>query len=198
MPFAERLPLSYSQKRLWFLDRIGGTSAEYNLPRMVRLRGELQLEALERTVNTIVERHESLRTHFEEVDGEPAQVIEPELRIEVPVEDLSGLPEEQARERVMAALKQERDEPFDLGRGPLLRMKLLKLGEQDHILLRTMHHIVTDVWSERVFNREFMSLYEAYCQGRENPLKPLEVQYADFALWQRRWLESGAMDEGLG
>ena len=198
MPFAERLPLSYSQKRLWFLDRIGGTSAEYNLPRMVRLRGELQLEALERTVNTIVERHESLRTHFEEVDGEPAQVIEPELRIEVPVEDLSGLPEQEARERVMAALRQEGTEPFDLGRGPLLRMKLLKLGDQDHVLLRTMHHIVSDGWSEGVFNREFMFLYEAYCQGRENPLKPLEVQYADFALWQRRWLESGAMDEGLG
>ena len=119
-------------------------SAEYNVPGALRLRGELQLEVLERAVNTIVERHESLRTHFEEVDGEPAQVIEPELRIEVPIEDLSGLPEEEAKERVMAAVKQERDEPFDMGRGPLLRMKLLKLGEQDHILLRMMHHIVTD------------------------------------------------------
>ena len=123
---------------------------------MVRLRGELHREALERTVNTIVERHESLRTHFEEVDGEPVQVIEPELRIEVPLEDLSGLPEAGARERVMAAMRREGTEPFDLGRGPMLRMKLLKLGGGDHILLRTMHHIVSDGWSEGVFNREFM------------------------------------------
>ena len=144
----KRVPLSHSQQRLWFIDRLEGTSAEYNVTGALRLRGELQLEALERAVNTIVERHESLRTHFEEVDGEPAQVIEPELRIEVPIEDFSGLPEEEAKERVMAAVRQERDEPFDMGRGPLLRMKLLKLGEQDHILLRTMHHIVTDAWSK--------------------------------------------------
>jgi amino acid adenylation domain-containing protein/thioester reductase-like protein len=97
----------------------------------------------------------------------------------------------------MAALRREGGEPFDLGRGPVLRMKLLKLGEREHILLRTMHHIVSDGWSQGVFNREFAVLYEAYRGGRENPLRPLEVQYADFALWQRRWLEGGALDEGV-
>ena len=193
----ERLPLSYAQQRLWFLDRLEGASTEYNVAGALRLRGELDREAVERAINTIVERHESLRTHFAEVEGEPVQVIEPELRIEVPVEDLSGLEEEQQRKQVEAALRREGAEPFDLGRGPVLRMKLLKLGEQEHVLLRTMHHIVSDGWSEGVFNRELMVLYEAYREGRENPLKPLEVQYADFAIWQRNWLDGGALNQGL-
>ena len=194
---AERLPLSYAQQRLWFIDRLEERSTEYIIPEALRLRGELDREALEKTINTIVERHESLRTHFVEVDGEPEQVIEPALRIEVPLDDLSELEEGEQRERVLGALQQEGTQPFDLGRGPLLRMKLLKLGEREHVLLRTMHHIVSDGWSQGVFNREFMILYEAYRQGRENPLKPLAVQYADFAIWQRAWLEGGALDEGL-
>ena len=193
----ERMPLSYAQQRLWFLDRLGGTSTEYNMPGALRLRGELNREALEKAINRIVERHESLRTHFEEKDGEPEQVIEAGLRIEVPVEDLSELEEGAQQERIAAAMRREGEEPFDLARGPMLRMKVLKLGEQDHILLRTMHHIVSDGWSEGVFNREFEILYEAYREGRESPLKPLGVQYADFAIWQRSWLDGGALDEGL-
>jgi acyl carrier protein len=193
----ERLALSYAQQRLWFLDRLEGSSTEYNMPQALRLKGELDRGALEKTINAIVERHESLRTHFEEVDGEPMQVIEPVLRMGVPVEDLSALEEAAQREQVMSELRQEGARPFDLGRGPVLRMKLLKLGEEDHILLRTMHHIVSDGWSQGVFNREFMILYEAYREGRENPLKPLGVQYADFALWQRTWLDGGALNEGL-
>ena len=192
-----RVPLSYAQQRLWFLDQLERTSAEYNMPEALRLRGELDEQALKRTIDTIVERHETLRTHFPEVDGEPFQVIEPELRIAVALEDLRGLEEAEQSERVKAALQREGQEPFDLARGPLLRMKVLKLGEQEHILLRTMHHIVSDGWSQGVFNREFMVLYERYREGRENPLKVLEVQYADFAIWQRRWLESGALSEGL-
>src|SRR5262249_32281574 len=121
LPRQQRLPLSYAQQRLWFLDRLEGTSTEYNMPEALRLRGELDLEALERTINTIVERHESLRTRFVEVDGAPAQVIERELRIEAPVEDLSGLDEEERGARVQAALRRELEEPFDLGRGPALR-----------------------------------------------------------------------------
>src|SRR5262249_27663193 len=150
----ERAPLSYAQQRLWFLDRLEGASPQYNMPEALRLRGELNLEALEKTINTIVERHESLRTRFAEVDGEPAQVIERELRIEAPVEDLSGLDEEEQRARVAAALRRELEEPFDLSRVPALRVRLLKLSEREHILLRTMHHIVSDGWSQGVFNRE--------------------------------------------
>ena len=194
----ERLPLSYAQQRLWFIDRLEGTSTEYNVPQAVRLRGELDLGALEKAINRIVERHESLRTHFEEEGGEPVQVIEPELRIEVPVEDLSGLGEQVQQQRVLEALRREGAQPFDLAHGPVMRIKLLKLGQQEHILLRTMHHIVSDGWSAGIFNREFAVLYEAYREGREDPLKPLAVQYADFALWQRSWLEGGALDEGLG
>ena len=192
-----RVALSYAQQRLWFLDRLEGTSTEYNVPEALRLRGQLDRVALERTVNTIVERHESLRTRFVEVDGEPLQVIEPTLGIEVPLEDLSGIEEQQQRERVLAAMRREGEAAFDLARGPVLRIKLLKLGERDHVLLRTMHHIVSDGWSRGVFNREFKTLYEAYREGRENPLPPLGVQYADFALWQRSWLEGGELDKGL-
>src|SRR5262249_46872919 len=160
----------------------------------LRLRGDLDLEALERTINTIVERHESLRTRFAEVEGEPAQVIEPELRIELPVEDLSVLDEELQREEVLAAVRREGREPFGLGHGPVLRMRVLKLGERGHILLRRMHDIVSDSWTQGVFNREFAVLYEAVREGRESPLSPLAVQYADFALWQRGWLD----EERLG
>jgi len=190
-------PLSFAQQRLWFIDRLEGTSTEYNMPGALWLRGDLDHAALKRAINTIVERHESLRTRFAEVDGEPVQVIEPELRIELPVEDLSALDEEPRREQISAILRREGGQPFDLARGPVLRMTLLKLGEREHLLLRTMHHIVSDGWSEGVFNREFTVLYEAYREGRENPLKPLAVQYADFALWQRQWLEKGTLSAGL-
>jgi amino acid adenylation domain-containing protein len=193
----ERLPLSYAQQRLWFLDRLKGTSTEYNIPGALRLRGELDLEALKRAINTIVARHESLRTRFDEIDGVPVQVVEEELRIEVELEDLSRFDGIEQQEWVMAVLLQEGVEPFDLRLGPLLRMKLLKLGEEDHILLRTMHHIVSDGWSEGVFNRELTMLYEAISEGRENPLRPPVVQYADYAIWQREWLERGGLAAGL-
>src|SRR5262249_21498720 len=196
-PRPEMLPLSYAQKRLWFLNRLRRTSTEYNMSEALRLRGELDVEALRRAINTIVERHESLRTRFEEVDGEPAQVIAPVLRIELPEEDLSGLEETEKREQVAAAMRSEVRRPFDLGRGPTLRIRLLKLNEQEHVLLKTMHHIVSDGWSQGVFNREFMILYEAYREGRENPMRPLEAQYADFALWQRGWLDEERLGVGV-
>ncbi len=193
----ERLPLSYAQQRLWFLDRLAENSTEYNMPVALRLRGELHRQALEQTINTIISRHETLRTHFDEIEGAPIQIIEPELWIEIPVDDLSQLDEQEQQTRVTARLREQVSCPFDLARGPLLRVNLLKLGERDHILLRTMHHIVSDGWSEGVFNREFTQLYEAFCQGRENPLKPLSVQYADFALWQRQWLEQERLQAEL-
>ncbi|HKX31502.1 MAG TPA: condensation domain-containing protein, partial [Blastocatellia bacterium] len=181
----ERLPLSDGQQRLWFLDRLGGTSAEYNMPVALRLRGDLDREALERALNAIVERHESLRTRFTELEGEPVQLIEPQLKLELPVEDLSMLAEAERSAQLKAALTRAQAEPFDLARGPLLRLRLLKLGESEHVLLRTMHHIVSDGWSEAIFNRELTALYGAFREGRENPLEPLPVQYADYVIWQR-------------
>ncbi|MCI0354321.1 MAG: amino acid adenylation domain-containing protein, partial [Acidobacteria bacterium] len=176
-----RVPLSYAQQRLWFLDRLEGASTEYNVPEALRLKGPLDIGALERTIDTIVARHESLRTCFAELDGEPVQMIEPAVRISIPVDDLCGLSAAAQAEAVCSAMRREGRLPFDLTHGPVLRVRLLMLGEHEHVLLRTMHHIVSDGWSQGVFNREFMLLYDAYREGRDNPLAPLAVQYADFA-----------------
>src|SRR5262249_9526514 len=142
-------------------------------------------------------RHESLRTHFIDVDGQPVQIIVQHLQIEVPLDDLSQLDEAEQQRRVAAEMRGEQETPFDLRTGPVLRVKLLKLGEQEHILLETLHHIVSDGWSQAVFNYELKVLYEAYREGGENPLEALSVQYTDFALWQREWLDQGALDSGL-
>ncbi|HET9167257.1 MAG TPA: condensation domain-containing protein, partial [Candidatus Angelobacter sp.] len=189
----ERIPLSYAQRRLWFIDQLEGSSAEYNMPQALRLRGRLDLHALQRAIDTIVERHESLRTHFAQIEGEPVQIIELPRPFELPLEDLSGLREEEQRSRALEIMRREWEQPFNLATGPVLRMKLIKVNESDHILLRNFHHIVSDGWSQSVFNREFMLLYEAFQQGRENPLHPLAIQYADFALWQQKWLDQDAL-----
>jgi amino acid adenylation domain-containing protein len=196
-PKTERAPLSYSQRRLWFINELQGSSAEYNMPEALRLRGRLDVEALRRAVQTVVDRHESLRTHFAEERGEPVQIIAPSLTLEIPIKDLSGLSEAEQQQQVMASVNNEWCEPFDLAHGPVLRFKLLKLTEEDHILLRTFHHIVSDGWSLGVFMREFRDLYEAYSQGRENPLPDLPLQFADFALWQMHEASEGLLDEDL-
>jgi nonribosomal peptide synthetase DhbF len=185
----ERLPLSFAQQRLWFLDRLGSGSREYNVPASFRLTGALDAKALKKAINTIVERHEILRTHFEEVEGEPVQVIAPEVRLALEVKDLSGLDEEKQKQQLDSAMTQQWQEVFDLEQGPLLRVKLLKLREEEHILLRTFHHIVYDGWSEGVFHWEMMELYEAFRKGESNPLPELKLQYADFTLWQRQRMQ---------
>ncbi len=197
MPRPERIPLSYAQQRLWFIDQLEGTSAEYNMPEAMRLRGKLDMDALERTVHAIVERHESLRTIFTEVNGEPVQVVLPELRLDIPLEDLSGLTDEAKFDRVVKTIKREFSQPFLLSQGPLLRVRLIKVGEADHVFLRTFHHIISDGWSQSVFNREFMALYQAFHDGLENPLPPLPIQYADFSIWQRKWLDEKALRREL-
>ena len=196
-PRPERLPLSHAQRRLWFIHQLQETTSEYNLTEALRLRGELDRRALERAINAIVERHEVLRTHFAEIEGEPGQIIVPHLPIEVPYKHFSSLAEAEKWERVTSAVRQEATEAFDLAHGPLLRLKLLKLGEQDHILLRTLHHIISDAWSQNVFKQEFMVLYDAFRAGEENPLQALQLQYADFALWQRSWLDDRAVAQEL-
>lgn len=192
-----QLPLSYAQRRLWFIDRLGGTSTEYNMSGALRLTGSLDQEALVLAINTIVERHESLRTHFADVEGEAVQLIEPVVRIAVPIVDFSELKEHEREPAVSTAMRNEAHQPFDLTQGPVLRTKLLKIREEEHILLWTMHHIVSDGWSMGVFSRELATLYDAYAEGRENPLNPLEAQYADFALWQRAWLGDEDIERGL-
>ncbi|HEY1937405.1 MAG TPA: amino acid adenylation domain-containing protein [Candidatus Angelobacter sp.] len=196
-PKAERAPLSYSQRRLWFINELQSSSTEYNMAEALRLRGRLDIDALRRALQTMVDRHEILRTHFVEERGEPVQVIAPSLTLEIPVEDLSELSATEKQRQMMAAANNERCAAFDLAHGPVLRLKLLKLTEEDHVLLQTFHHIVSDGWSWGVFMQEFRDLYEAYSQGRENPLPDLPLQFADFARWQMQAIGEGLLDKDL-
>jgi pristinamycin I synthase 3 and 4 len=191
------IPASWPQQRLWFIDRMEGGSPQYNVPEALRLRGELDREALEHTINQILDRHESLRTCFVEVDGTPMQVILPPKWTELRMEDLSHLDPSEKRRALKDALRREWVEPFDLKNGPLFRARLLKLADREHILLRTCHHIVSDGWSMSVFNQEFEAFYQGFLEGRTNVMKPLPVQYADFALWQRSVLTEETLAPGL-
>ena len=186
---AEKLPLSFAQQRLWFLDQLEPGSAFYNIPAAVRLRGALNIEALEWTLSEVVRRHEVLRTHFIAVDGEAVQVIEAAAPVRLAVLDLSGLDEAERTAETERLVAAESARPFDLMRGPLLRVSLIRLDEEEHVALMTMHHIVSDGWSIGVLVREVAALYGAYLRGEESPLEELPIQYADFAHWQRTWLQ---------
>ncbi|HEU4559963.1 MAG TPA: amino acid adenylation domain-containing protein [Longimicrobium sp.] len=191
------LPLSFAQERLWFLDRLEPGSAGYNLPAALRLAGALDERALERALGEVVRRHETLRTTFGEVDGSPVQVIAPFDGFALPVEDLSGLSEADREAAVKRLAREDAARPFDLAAGPLFRAALLRLGAEDHVLLLSMHHIVSDGWSTGVLFRELSALYAAYHEGRESPLRELPVQYADYAVWQREQLAGEALDRQL-
>jgi hypothetical protein len=192
-----RLPLSFAQQRLWFLDKLEPGSPVYNLPIAVRLQGGLNIAALTGSINEIVRRHEALRTVFAAADGEPFQEIVPTLTVRLPVVDLQHFPGEQ---RVAVAQQQALEEayrPFDLATGPLLRAALLRLSPEEHLLVLTFHHIVSDAWSLDVLFRELAALYEAFCLGKPSPLPELPVQYADFTVWQRQWLTGGVLESQL-
>ncbi|HEU4556898.1 MAG TPA: amino acid adenylation domain-containing protein, partial [Longimicrobium sp.] len=191
------LPLSFAQERLWFLDRLEPGSATYNIPAALRLAGVLDERALERSLSEIVRRHEALRTVFTEVDGSPVQVIAPFGGFALPVEDLSGLGEADREAAVGRRAGEEARRAFDLSTGPLFRATLLRLGGEDHVLLLSMHHIVSDGWSMGGLFREISALYEAYREGRESPLPELRVQYADYAVWQREQLAGAVLERQL-
>ncbi|HEX8686605.1 MAG TPA: condensation domain-containing protein, partial [Pyrinomonadaceae bacterium] len=196
-PRGDAPPLSYQQRRLWFLNQLEPDDPSYNMAGALRLKGRLDAEALERSFNQVVARHEVLRTAFVEVDGEPVQVVEPALRLTLPAFDLSALPEGPKRERLEALLREEAERPFDLMRCPLLRLRLLRLDEDEHVLQLTMHHIISDGWSLGVLVREVGLLYDAYSRGVAAALPALPVQYADYALWQRERLEGGELERQL-
>ncbi len=189
-----QLSLSFAQQRLWFLDQLAPGNLFYNIPMLVRLTGDLDIQALEQSLDEIVRRHEILRTTFATVDGQPTQVIAPELKLPLPVVDLADLPEAEREEGARRLAMQEARRPFDLARGPLLRARLFRLGKEDHIAVVTMHHIISDGWSMDVFVRELAVLYEAFKQGHPSPLPELPIQYADFAYWQREWLQGEVME----
>ncbi|WP_052250850.1 non-ribosomal peptide synthetase [Xanthomonas sacchari] len=183
-----RLPLSWSQQRLWFLDRLDAAAgAAYHVAAGLRLHGALDDAALDRALCRIVERHEALRTRFVEVDGEPEQRIEPVAAFVLQRVDLSLLGAGERAAALQAQLREEAQARFDLERGPLIRGRLLRLGADEHVLLVTQHHIVSDGWSLGVLVEELRALYGAFVQGMEDPLPPLPVQYADYVQWQRTW-----------
>ncbi|MGS0897470.1 amino acid adenylation domain-containing protein, partial [Burkholderia stagnalis] len=189
-------PLSFAQQRLWFLDQLDKrASAAYHLPIGVRLRGALDVASLQRALDCIVERHEALRTRFDLADGEPLQHVDGPPRFALTTHDLSRLadPERELSSHVDAAA----GELFDLAAGPLVRGSLLRLGEHEHVLLVTMHHIVGDGWSMGVLMHELGALYAAFGEGRADPLPPLALQYADYAAWQRRWLTGDVLQRQL-
>ncbi|HEY2915109.1 MAG TPA: amino acid adenylation domain-containing protein, partial [Candidatus Angelobacter sp.] len=192
------LPTSFAQQRLWFAHQLQPNSSAYNVSSVLRLKGELKVELLERAMVEIVRRHEVLRTRFENVGGDPRQIIEAESRIGMPVVDLSGQGMSEREAEVRKQTQEESEAPFDLGRGPLLRVKLLKLAEQEHVLLVTMHHIVSDGWSMGIMVHECAELYQAYSEGRDPGLAELPIQYGDYAVWQREWMKGEVLEEQLG
>ncbi|MFL5384952.1 MAG: amino acid adenylation domain-containing protein, partial [Longimicrobiaceae bacterium] len=190
-------PLSFAQQRMWVLERMDPGTAAWNIPTPLRLRGALDVAALERALNALRARHESLRTTFTERGGEPLQVVHPPAHVPLEVDDLSALAPERRGAEMERRLREESNAGFDLERGPLFRARLLRLGEDDHLLLACMHHIVSDGWSMGVIQRELDALYGAFARGLPDPLPPPALQYADFAAWQREWLSGERLAESL-
>src|SRR5689334_170454 len=188
---------SFAQQRLWFLEQLEPGQAAYNVPRAIRLSGPLNIEALRATLAEIVRRHEPFRTHFLNVDGELLQVIHDDIKIALTEIDLTSVSKNEREAQAMQLTRAEATRPFDLNNGPVFRTTLLRLGSQEHILLLTAHHIVSDAWSAVILFREFGELYEALANRRRALLTPLAIQYADFAEWQRDWLQGEELEEQL-
>ncbi|MET0399177.1 MAG: non-ribosomal peptide synthase/polyketide synthase, partial [Longimicrobiaceae bacterium] len=191
------LPLSFAQQRLWFIDQLEPGSAAYNMPFALRLRGPFDPAALERSLAEIVRRHETLRTVFATVDGEPVQVVHDAAAVALPVTDLRDLPDVQREAEVLRLASAEAARPFDLAAGPLLRASAVRLADAEWAVLFTLHHIVSDGWSMGVLVRELSALYAAAAEGRQAELPALAVQYADYAAWQRGWLTGDALEARL-
>ena len=198
VPRTEALPLSFAQQRLWVVDRLEPDSPAYNMPAALRLRGAPDLPTLRASLDALVARHETLRTVFAERDGRPVQVIHPPAPVPLPLLDLRGLPAGAREEEARRLSGAEAMRPFDLERGPLLRGTLLRLAEDDHVLLFTLHHVVSDGWSMQVLVREVSALYGAFSGGEEPRLAELPIQYADYAVWQRQWLSGEVLEEQIG
>ena len=187
IPRLESIPLSFAQARLWFLDKLQPNSGFYNIPLALRISGQLNIAAIESSINEIIKRHEALRTNFTTQEGQPVQIIASTLNLKLLVVDLLYLPESSREIEAKRLAFEEANRPFNLEREPLVRGTALQLGETEYILLLTMHHIISDGWSLGVFVRELTELYKAFCTGSPPVLPLLPVQYADFAVWQRQW-----------
>jgi len=197
------LPVSFAQQRLWFIDQLEAHSPLYNMPTALRFIGQMDISVFERALREIVHRHEILRTNFVIVNGNPVQKIKPFLDLTLPIIDLRSLSSEKIELEVRRWVSEEAEHPFNLMQEPLIRAKLLVLGEgkykgeKEYILLFTLHHIVSDGWSEDILIREFMALYEAFLHGNSSPLARLPIQYSDYAVWQREWLQGAVLEQLL-
>jgi amino acid adenylation domain-containing protein len=191
------LPLSYAQQRLWFIAQLGISAHAYHLLHLLRLSGPLQGTAFARSLQEIVRRHEVLRTTFVNVEGQPRQVIGPATPLPLPIVELQELPEGERQALVRRLAYQEVQRPFDLEQGALVRAKLVHLDAEEYVLILTMHHLVSDGWSQGVFWWELAELYEAFAAGKPSPLPELSMQYADFAHWQRLWLQGEVLETQL-
>jgi amino acid adenylation domain-containing protein len=191
------LPLSFAQQRLWFLNQLEPSLLAYNISKAIRLTGQLNVAALEQAFNEIVRRHEVLRSTFHTVEGRPILVIAPSFTSGLPVVDLTHLHEAERETEVQRRATEEAQRPFDLAHGPLLRHTLLKLSQEEHVLLLTLHHIVFDGWSFDILFRELTAFYEAFYTGRPATVPELRIQYADFARWQGEWLQGEVLEDQL-
>jgi len=197
-PKSAHAVLSFAQQRLWFLDKLEPESTVFNIPVAYRVEGLLSVGALEQTLDEVIRRHEVLRTRFEEVRGEAHQVIEEKKAERMSIIDLSGLVGRE-QERVAERLGgEEASRRFDLREGPMVRARLVRMSEEEQVVLFTMHHIVSDGWSMGVFIREVGAVYERYREGLESRLEELEIQYGDYAVWQREWMKGEVLEEHLG
>jgi len=191
------LPASFAQQRLWFLDQLEPGRACYHIPAAVKLVGRLDIPALERALSDVVRRHEVLRTTLVADGGIPRQVIAAGLELPLAVQDLSGIPEHERDLNARNRIREEAERPFDLARGPLVRAGLLRLSEQENIAMVTMHHAISDGWSVGVLIRELSALYQSFLQGQPSPLPEPAIQYADYAVWQRSWLQGAVLEAQL-
>ncbi|HEX7184126.1 MAG TPA: amino acid adenylation domain-containing protein [Thermoanaerobaculia bacterium] len=190
-------PASYAQQRLWVIDQFDPGSAAYNILQGLRIEGDLDLGTLHQTLSELVRRHETLRTSFARLDGELVQVVDPDLRLPLNVADLSDLPPGAGEAELRRVARREAARSFDLSQSPLLRVLLVRLRAYEHVALFSIHHIVSDAWSMGVLVREVGALYDGFCRGLRSPLPEPRLQYADFAVWQRQWLQGAVLEENL-
>ncbi|UNB65885.1 non-ribosomal peptide synthetase [Pseudomonas syringae pv. helianthi] len=194
---SQPVPLSYSQQRMWFLWQMEPDSPAYNVGGMARLTGVLNIERFEAALQALILRHETLRTTFPSVNGVACQKVSEHTGLRVQWQDYSALPAQIREQRIQALADSEAHQPFDLETGPLLRACLVKAADLEHYFVLTLHHIVTEGWAMDIFARELGQLYEAFLEGKPSPLEPLAVQYLDYSVWQRQWMEAGERQRQL-
>jgi len=191
------IPLSFPQERLWFLQNLDAENVSYFVPRVIRITGQLKVSLLEQTFSEIIRRHEILRTQFPTIKGRPVQRIQPPYDFKIPTIDWSILEEFQKEQQITTWIKEEGRRPFDFEKGPMLRATLLKLNKSEHLLVLTEHHLVHDGWTQGVLLKEFITIFTAYSAGKKHQLPELPIQYADYAIWQRKTIKGKVLSRHL-